>query len=212
MLIADIRTDYIKAALSEEDSHSDPMQQFSKWWDEALASKIGEVNAMTLSTVSTSQKPSSRIVLLKAFETAGFTFFTNYESRKGIEIANNPNVSLVFFWKELERQVRIEGIAKQIDPIDSEAYFKTRPRTSQIGAWASPQSRMIISREALIANERDLEQKFAGMDIPRPTHWGGYIVIPDLIEFWQGRPGRLHDRICYSRTSGQAWNKYRVAP
>ena len=210
--IADIRKDYKLETLNENDTEQDPIKQFEKWWYQATESNIDEVNAMTISTVGENNKPSSRIVLLKGFNENGFIFYTNYESHKSNDIKTNPNVSLVFFWKELERQVRIEGTAVKVSADESDAYFNSRPEQSKIGAWASPQSNVIASREELEKKEAAFKLKFTGATIRRPAHWGGYIIKPTLIEFWQGRPGRLHDRICYSLTESGAWKKERLAP
>jgi pyridoxamine 5'-phosphate oxidase len=210
--IADIRRDYKLETLNESDTDRDPLIQFEKWWTQATESNIDEVNAMTISTVGENNKPSSRIVLLKDFNENGFIFYTNYESHKSADIKKNPNVSLVFFWKELERQVRIEGTATKVSAEESDAYFNSRPEQSRIGAWASPQSNVIDSREALEREEASYKLKFTGTTIPRPPHWGGYIIKPTCIEFWQGRPGRLHDRICYTLTESGSWKKVRLAP
>lgn len=210
--IADIRRDYQKESLSETDVKPDPFAQFDVWWAEALASEIDEVNAMTIATASPEGKPSARIVLLKGYDPQGFVFFSNYHSHKGMQIDKNPFCSLVFFWKELERQVRIEGIIQKISAEESDAYFQSRPISSQIGAWASPQSKTIPSRDVLEENVIELEKSFANKEIERPPHWGGYRVQPNLVEFWQGRPSRLHDRIQYSLTSEASWNIERLAP
>jgi pyridoxamine 5'-phosphate oxidase len=216
--IADIRKDYQFETLDESCTEPDPFKQFEKWWHQSLESNIEEVNAMTLSTVNEHCKPSSRIVLLKGFNEEGFVFFTNYASHKGKDIAQRPDVSLVFFWKELERQVRIEGIAEKIAGEESDAYFNSRPEASKIGAWASPQSEVIASRDMLEKNELDYTTKFEGKEIPRPQHWGGYLIKPVMIEFWQGRPGRLHDRIRYTlkpragKMEITDWSKERLAP
>ena len=210
--IAGIRKDYKLETLSEEVISSDPIKQFELWWQQAVDSNIEEVNAMTLSTVDKNNKPSSRIVLLKDFKEDGFTFFTNYKSHKGQCIDQNPNVSVVFFWKELERQVRIEGIAKKISARESDIYFNSRPEESKIGAWASPQSKIIATREVIENNVAEYKSKFAGATITRPIHWGGYLIEPAMIEFWQGRPGRLHDRIRYARLDNTNWKKERLAP
>lgn len=210
--IADIRKDYKIETLNEIDTDNDPLKQFGKWWSQATDSNIDEVNAMTLSTVGENNKPSSRIVLLKGFDENGFIFYTNYESHKSADIKKNPSVSLVFFWKELERQVRIEGQAAKVSAEESDAYFNSRPEQSKIGAWASSQSNVIASRELLEKNEAAFKLRFAGAAIPRPPHWGGYIIRPTCIEFWQGRPGRLHDRISYSLVEENSWKKERLAP
>ena len=211
MSISSIRKDYQLKSLSETDVHSDPIIQFSQWWEDALTSKIDEVNAMALSTVTPEGKPSARIVLLKGFDEHGFVFFTNYESEKGVHLSINPFASLVFFWKELERQVRIEGPCEKISAEESDLYFHSRPLGSRIGAWASPQSRVIEGRKDLEDNLKNLEGRFTTEDIPRPPHWGGFVVIPETIEFWQGRSSRLHDRIVYSKGE-EGWSIVRLAP
>ncbi len=211
MNIADIRKDYKQLSLDESDVVKDPIQQFSKWWDEAMNSEIDEVNAMTLATADAAGKPSARIVLLKGFDENGFVFFTNYNSHKAEDIAANPFVSLVFFWKELERQVRVEGIISKVPSEDSDTYFNSRPVGSRIGAWASPQSKVIVSREIIEEKVQELEKSFENKAIERPPHWGGYVVSPQLIEFWQGRPSRLHDRIQYTKAEN-AWKIERLAP
>jgi pyridoxamine 5'-phosphate oxidase len=209
--IADIRKDYQKESLSESDVKSDPFLQFDVWWADALASEIDEVNAMTIATASPDGKPSARIVLLKGYDPQGFVFFSNYHSHKGMQIEKNPFCSLVFFWKELERQVRIEGSIQKISAEESDAYFYSRPVSSRIGAWASPQSKTIPSRNVLEENVIALEKSFADKEIERPAHWGGYVVKPNLVEFWQGRSSRLHDRIQYSLTEDK-WKIERLAP
>jgi pyridoxamine 5'-phosphate oxidase len=210
--IADIRTEYKKETLSEQDTAATPVEQFARWWDEALTSGIEEVNAMTLATATKEGIPSARIVLLKEFTSEGFVFFTNYESKKGMELLENPVAELVFFWKELERQVRISGTVIKVAAADSDAYFSSRPEGSRIGAWASPQSRSISSRQWLEAREQEIAQQFAGKSIERPPHWGGYLVQPRRVEFWQGRPSRLHDRILYTLQQDGSWTKERLAP
>jgi pyridoxamine 5'-phosphate oxidase len=209
--IADIRTDYRKQKLNEEDTAAEPMPQFRKWWEEAVASEIDEANAMTLATVSSTGQPSARIVLLKGLHDNGFVFFTNYESRKGIELALNNRAALVFFWKELERQVRIEGIIEKVSDRESEEYFHSRPHDSQIGAWSSPQSKVIPSRDLLEKNVAENSSRFGEKEVERPPFWGGYILVPALVEFWQGRSNRLHDRIEYIHENGR-WIKRRLAP
>lgn len=210
--IADIRKDYSKKMLQETDVHADAIEQFKTWWTEAVDSAIDEVNAMTLATASAQGKPSARVVLLKGFNESGFIFFTNYHSQKASEIEENPRVSLVFFWKELERQVRIDGTIKKITAEDSDEYFYSRPVESRIGAWASPQSKVIASRKVIEENVLELEKSFAGKTIDRPPHWGGYIVKPVVIEFWQGRSSRLHDRLQYNLNEMGQWEIKRLAP
>ena len=211
MSISSIRKDYQLQSLSESDVKQDPIEQFGKWWDEAIASSIDEVNAMTLSTVTAEGKPSARIVLLKGFDERGFVFFTNYESNKGAQLTANPFASLVFFWKELERQVRIEGICEKVSEQESDDYFHSRPIGSQLGACASPQSRVIESRRVIENNLEKLQDQYRDTEIPRPAHWGGYRVVPQAIEFWQGRSSRLHDRIKYTKEN-QSWKIVRLAP
>jgi pyridoxamine 5'-phosphate oxidase len=210
--ISDIRKDYSLRTLQEADAHADAIQQFDQWWQEALHSEIAEVNAMTLATATATGKPSARIVLLKDFDKNGFTFFTNYHSHKGMELEQNPFACLVFFWKELERQVRIEGPVTKLESPDSDAYFISRPVGSRIGAWASPQSKVIASRNVIEENVAELEKSFAGKEIDRPPHWGGYIVKPTLVEFWQGRSSRLHDRLQYTISENGGWKIERLAP
>jgi pyridoxamine 5'-phosphate oxidase len=210
--IEDIRKVYQLQSLLEKDADVDPVKQFEIWWQQVIESKIEEPNAMTLSTCTTSGKPSSRIVLLKGIKKNGFVFFTNYLSRKGKEIEANPFVSLLFFWKELERQVRIEGEIKKISEQESDDYFFKRPKESRIGAWSSPQSEVIKNRAVLEKNVSGYIKKFESQNIPRPPYWGGYIVMPTLIEFWQGRPGRLHDRLRYTLNEKNLWKIERLAP
>lgn len=211
--IADIRSDYKLKSFDESDAEVNPFDQFTKWWDEAVSAEIDEVNAMTLATANIDAKPTARIVLLKGYSNEGFIFFTNYKSAKGQEIAINHHVALLFFWKELERQIRIEGIADKISAADSDAYFNSRPGGSKIGAWASPQSKVIPNRAFLEKNIEDLTAKYPDDNlVPRPENWGGYIVKPNLIEFWQGRSCRLHDRLQYSLIANNEWKRERLAP
>jgi len=209
--IADIRKDYKLKSLLEQDVKSNPIDQFSEWWNEAVNSQIEEVNAMTLATATPGGFPSARIVLLKGFNQDGFKFYTNYQSHKARELAENPVAALIFFWKELERQVRIEGMVEKLSEEDSEAYFRTRPVASQIGAWASPQSTPIAGRNILEENVLKYKAQFGEQNIPKPPHWGGYIVKPMTVEFWQGRRSRLHDRIQYTRKDAD-WRIERIAP
>lgn len=210
--IADLRKDYTKASLDITTVSADPVAQFMKWFDEALQSQLPEPNAMTLSTVNENGRPSSRVMLLKGVEEGRFLFFTNYQSDKGRDLEKNPAVALNFFWPELERQVRIEGVVTRLSPEASEKYFQSRPRGSQIGAWASPQSAIIADRKMLEERFAQMEKKFEASEVlPKPQQWGGYAVDPLLIEFWQGRASRLHDRIEFTRTDG-TWKVHRLAP
>ncbi|MCU0369194.1 MAG: pyridoxamine 5'-phosphate oxidase [Cyclobacteriaceae bacterium] len=210
--LADLRKEYSKETLDVSLVSQDPIRQFESWFDEALRAEVLEANAMTLSTVTEEGKPSARIVLLKGIEQNRFLFFTNYQSQKGKELLNNPACALTFFWPELERQVRIEGIASRLDDKASENYFQSRPRGSQIGAWASPQSVIIKDRALLEDRTKALELKFKGKDVlPKPHQWGGFSVEPLEIEFWQGRPNRLHDRIVYYQIDN-SWVIHRLAP
>jgi len=210
--IADIRRDYQLQSLLENDIQKNPIDQFSIWWNQAIESQIDEVNAMTIATVDADHKPSARIVLLKDFDENGFVFFTNYNSKKGLDMLSNKNVALVFFWKELERQVRIEGTVEKVSEEVSDAYFNSRPEMSRIGAWASPQSTVIPSRQILETNFQNYQTEFEKKEIERPQHWGGYIVKPELIEFWQGRSSRLHDRFVYGVDGNNEWKINRLAP
>ncbi|MFN8288923.1 MAG: pyridoxamine 5'-phosphate oxidase [Chitinophagaceae bacterium] len=210
--IADIRKTYSRKKLLEKKAAEDPYRQFAKWWKDAIAAEIDEVNAMTLATASADGMPAARIVLLKDFSEKGFTFFTNYNSFKGSQLAENPRACLVFFWKELERQVRITGLVEKISEADSTAYFLSRPEESRIGAAVSPQSKVIESRDWLDDHFKQMKKEWKGKSIERPPHWGGYIVKPVIIEFWQGRPGRLHDRLQYSLSGNGSWKIERLAP
>lgn len=210
--IASIREDYVRGVLNEGDTCENPVQQFERWFSEAVDSLVAEPTAMVLSTVSSEGLPSSRVVLLKDIKPAGFTFFTNYLSRKGQDLSENQHVALLFFWQELQRQVRIEGTVSKVSDKESSEYFLSRPKESQIGAIASPQSRVISSRSELEDRVEELNSLYSGRDVAeRPEHWGGYLVSPDRIEFWQGGASRLHDRIEYVR-SGDVWGKQRLAP
>jgi pyridoxamine 5'-phosphate oxidase len=210
--IADIRKDYKLRSLNESDVAVNPFDQFTRWWDDAVSSEIDEINAMTLATATTDGFPSARIVLLKGYDHDGFIFFTNYQSQKGQELETNPHAALVFFWKELERQVRIEGIIEKISGKESDEYYNSRPVGSRIGAWASPQSEVIANREEIENNFASLEKKFGNENIPRPGHWGGYKLRPTMLEFWQGRSSRLHDRIRYALQKDHNWMIERLAP
>jgi pyridoxamine 5'-phosphate oxidase len=210
--IADIRKEYKLQSLSEKDILEDPIAQFNKWWQEALHAGIDEPNAMTLATATAKGVPDARIVLLKGVDAHGFTFFTNYNSAKGRELLENPRATLVFFWAPLERQVRIDGQVSMTTAKVSDDYFRSRPESSRIGAWASPQSNVIESREWLEKNEEKYRDENTGKLIPRPPHWGGYLVRPARMEFWQGRPSRLHDRILFSRENDTSWRIERLAP
>ncbi|WP_346237898.1 pyridoxamine 5'-phosphate oxidase [Niabella insulamsoli] len=211
--IADIRTQYAQKSLLEADALPDALAQFGRWWDDAIQSQLTEVNAMTLATAEADGTPDARIVLLKNFSSDGFTFFTNYESRKGRELAANPRACLVFFWKELERQVRISGMVAKISKEESEAYFYSRPIGSQIGALASRQSTVLEGAGQLEKRVATLQAEHQeGKKIEKPDYWGGYIVKPMAIEFWQGRPNRLHDRLRYTRQEEGDWKIERLAP
>lgn len=210
--IADIRKDYQLAALSESAVHSNPLRQFDIWWRDAVNSQIDEVNAMTLATASMDGLPSARIVLLKGLSDTGFLFFTNYNSFKGQQLEENPRASLVFFWKELERQVRVTGLVSKVSKEESDTYFESRPEESRLGAIASPQSKVIESREWLEEKVMEITHELKGQKIVRPEYWGGFIVKPVSIEFWQGRSSRLHDRIQYTLAQDGSWMIERLAP
>jgi pyridoxamine 5'-phosphate oxidase len=210
--IADIRREYKLESLSEMDVHPNAIEQFTRWWEEALKSKIDEVNAMTLATASRDGLPSARIVLLKGYDETGFVFYTNYNSFKGQQLAENPRGCLVFFWKELERQIRITGLIGKTTPAESDDYFNIRPEGSRLGAIASPQSQIIPDRESLQLKVDELRNKISSDVIKRPENWGGYRLMPAIIEFWQGRPNRLHDRIQYTLQDDGSWKIDRLAP
>ena len=208
---ADLRVHYDKGALDERSAPAEPIALFSSWFEDAVGSGTPEPNAMTVATVDASGQPSARIVLLKGVDAGGFVFFTNYDSRKGRAMAAEARVALTFWWPPLERQVRVEGRAERIAVADSEAYFHARPRGSQLGAVASTQSAVVEGREALEARLADAEARFEGQEVERPAQWGGYRVVPEVVEFWQGRPNRLHDRLRYTRAE-DAWQMERLAP
>jgi pyridoxamine 5'-phosphate oxidase len=210
--IAELRREYALAGLNRSDLADDPVQQFQNWFAQAVEAEVSEPNAMALATVDKNGQPSARFVLLKGIDERGFLFFTNHESRKGRELAENPQVSLVFYWGAVERQVSVTGTASKLSREESEAYFRTRPRGSRLGAWASRQSQSIANREILENRLKELEAQYPGDNIPMPDCWGGYVVAPKQIEFWQGRPNRLHDRFCYTRSSSGLWQIERLSP
>ncbi|BFG72496.1 pyridoxamine 5'-phosphate oxidase [Paraburkholderia terrae] len=209
--LADLRKNYSLGSLDIADAAPNPFRQFDVWFKQAIDAQLPEPNTMTLATVDPRGRPSARIVLIKAVDERGFVFFTNYESRKGLELAQNPHASLLFYWIELERQVRVEGTVVKTSDAESDTYFASRPVGSRIGAWASEQSKVIESRAALEAREREFIAQY-GDNPPRPPHWGGYRLIPDAIEFWQGRPSRLHDRLLYTRSGNADWTIARLSP
>lgn len=209
--IAQLRREYSRQVLVESEVCKDPIDQFSEWFEQALSVDVLDANAMILSTATQEGKPSSRIVLLKGVYEQGFHFYTNYQSRKGRELAENPNAALCFYWSQLERQVRIEGSVEKLSPVESDEYFQQRPRESQLGAWASKQSSKIESRGVLEERFREVQKRFEGEKIPTPEFWGGYLLRPNRVEFWQGRKGRLHDRICYKKIDGN-WDIFRLSP
>ncbi|HEX9958561.1 MAG TPA: pyridoxamine 5'-phosphate oxidase [Fibrella sp.] len=209
--IADLRKEYTLNGLDQTDVLPDPFAQFQQWFDAALAAGVHEPNAMHLATIGPDDRPEGRIVLVKGIDATGFSFYTNYNSEKGRSLLANPVAALTFFWPELERQVRIEGRVEKLADSESDAYFNSRPRASQLGAWVSNQSEVISSRDVLEIRQKALEAKFNGQQIPRPPHWGGFRVVPDQLEFWQGRPSRLHDRIRYRLAAG-TWLIERVSP
>ena len=208
--LADLRKSYERAELDEAASHAEPLRQFEQWLDEAMKSEIPEPTAMTLATVNHDLRPSTRVVLLKGCDARGLVWYTNYQSRKGQELAGNPFAALQFHWVELERVVRIEGRVEKVSDTDSDEYYKSRPLDSRIGAWASPQSQVITSRAVLVANAAKYGAQFL-LQPPRPPHWGGYRLVPDRWEFWQGRKSRLHDRLRY-RLEADHWVRERLAP
>jgi len=214
--LADLRKSYERAELNESASHADPLKQFEQWFNEAIASEVPEPNAMTLATVGNNLRPSTRVVLIKGFDARGIVWYSNFESRKGHEIAGNPYAALQFHWVELERVVRIEGLVERVSDEESDTYFRSRPLDSRIGAWASPQSQVISGRGVLVANAARYGAQFL-LNPPRPPHWGGYRLKPDQWEFWQGRKSRLHDRLRYRLTSASKgaaaeWLRERLAP
>lgn len=210
--IENLRTDYQKHSLSELDIKKDPFEQFELWFDEALKAEVMEANAMTLATASKEGIPSARIVLLKGFDANGFSFYSNYLSKKGKDLAKNPYASIVFFWPELQRQIRIDGKVAKLSKEESEKYFNSRPFESRIGAISSPQSQVIPNRESLDVVYKNMEEKYKGKHVPKPAHWGGYLLSPISIEFWQGRPSRLHDRMKYILMEKGKWKIERLAP
>ncbi len=211
MNIADLRKSYERAELSETDSHADPLLQFDQWLNEAIKTEVPEPNAMTLATVASNLRPSTRVVLIKGYDERGIVWYTNYESQKGTELAVNPFAALQFHWVELERVVRIEGRVEKVSAEESDAYFHSRPLDSRIGAWASPQSQVISGRTVLVANAARYGAQFM-LKPPRPPHWGGYRLVPDQWQFWQGRKSRLHDRLRYTQQADGGWLRERLAP
>lgn len=210
--VADLRQNYTLAGLSEADADPNPFKQFKTWFEQAVETQLPEPNAMAIATTTPDGKPSVRMVLLKDFDERGFVFYTNYESIKGQQLQENPWAALVFWWTQLERQVRIEGKVEKVSPQESDAYFQSRPRDSQLGAWVSNQSQVIDSRELLEVRLEELKQKYASKEVPRPPNWGGFRVIPSAIEFWQGRPNRLHDRLHYRLVEDGSWVRERLSP
>lgn len=209
--LSNFRKEYNAGSLNENVMPDNPMEEFGKWMSEVINAGFVEPNVMTLSTSTPDGKPSARIVLLKEINPDGFVFFTNYNSRKGRELIANPFAALVFDWHEIERQVRVEGRVEKLSSAESDVYFHSRPETSKLGAWVSPQSSVLKNREELDDRQTEMERKFSDTSIPRPDHWGGFLVRPTTIEFWQGRPNRLHDRVVYYKTE-EGWTKHRLAP
>ncbi|HYX26897.1 MAG TPA: pyridoxamine 5'-phosphate oxidase [Thermoanaerobaculia bacterium] len=212
MKVSDVRREYALAGLSEEDLAADPIAQFRVWLDQAREAHPDDFTAMVLATADPDGRPAARVVLLKGVDERGFVFYTHYESAKGRELAANPRAALVFYWSALERQVRIEGPVERTTREESEAYFASRPRGSRLGAWASPQSRPLASREELDRRAEEVAERFADGDVPRPEDWGGFRVLPEIVELWQGRPSRLHDRLRYVRLPAGGWRIERLAP
>ncbi|MEW6498062.1 MAG: pyridoxamine 5'-phosphate oxidase [Cyanobacteriota bacterium] len=210
--VANLRKEYTFQGLSETDVNPNPLEQFKLWFDQALAARLPEPNAMTIATATLDGKPSARMVLLKDYDERGFVFYTNYESQKGQQLRENPWGAIIFWWAELERQVRIEGRVEKVSYAETEAYFRSRPKGSQLGAWVSNQSQAIESREVLEQRLQQLKEEYENKEVPRPPHWGGFRVIPDMIEFWQGRPSRLHDRLLYQREENGTWTIQRLSP
>jgi pyridoxamine 5'-phosphate oxidase len=212
MSIGDLRQEYSSRGISEHDLDPDPIEQFRRWFEDAVAAGVREPNAMTLATSTKEGRPSARMVLLKGFDDRGFAFYTNYESRKGSELVENPFAALTLFWVDLERQIRIEGRVELATPAEADAYFATRPLESRLGAWASHQSEVLPSRAMLETRVEELREQFGGQEVPRPPFWGGFRVVPESIEFWQGRLNRLHDRLRYRRQGSQGWTIERLSP
>ncbi len=211
-LVANFRNEYISDGINEDTLKENPIDQFEVWFNEAVSNKLNEPNVMSLSTIQANGSPSNRILLLKGFDENGFVFYTNYGSRKAKEIEGNDHAAMTFLWLELYKQVRIEGVLQKVSTIESDTYFNSRPRGSQIGAWVSPQSQPINSRAELEKKVEEIEQRFKGIAVQRPENWGGYCLVPTVIEFWQGRASRLHDRIEYRLGENRVWTKQRLAP